>query len=105
LAQSRTWNIPELQLIKDAVNAGVYAISTLELALQAKRRKQIAKKFRELLTLERVNRPWAFEEECKLIAWIHANGRKLQQAEKVFACRAQQHLRIKYEMILNRPVA
>jgi hypothetical protein len=94
LAQSLTWNI-----------AGIHDISTLKFALPAKRRKQIAKEFRELLTLESANRPLAFEEKCKLIGWAHANGQKWQQAEKVFACKAQQHLRIKYEVILNRPVA
>jgi hypothetical protein len=47
LAQSRTWSIPELQLVKGAVSAGVHDISTLEFALPAKRRKQVAKKFRD----------------------------------------------------------
>jgi hypothetical protein len=92
-------------VIKDAVSAGIHDISTLEFALPAKRRKRIAKKFEELLTLESANCPWAFEEECKLIAWVHAKGRKSQQAEKVFPCRAQHHLRIKYETIRNRPEA
>jgi hypothetical protein len=101
VAQSRTWSIPELQPIKDAVHAGVHDVSILEFALLAKRRKQIAKKFRGLLALESANRPSAFEEECKPVAWVHTNGRKWQQTEKVFACRAQQHLRIKYETILN----
>jgi hypothetical protein len=57
LAQSRTRNIPELQLIKDAVNTGVHDVSTLEVALPAKRRKQTAKKFQEPVALERANRP------------------------------------------------
>jgi hypothetical protein len=89
-------------LLKDAIKEDPHDISTLERSLPAKTRKQIIAKFRQPLTYESAQRPWTFEEECKLIAWIHANGRKWKQAEKAFTYRAQQCLRTKYEAILNR---